>query len=225
MRISKLTLLLGASLVFGGALQAASTYNYAFGGLGGDLGSNIHTFAPSAGPNPNIVATGFQTGSHSTVSVVDLYSKGSAGFPPPNDESGLGLTNDPTGDHEITPGSFIMLDFGNLSISKLDIYTESTTGGEEWEIWGSNTAVVAGQSFTIPTGLTGLTEGDQNVTSLSGDRYIFITSLGNSDNNILLGGLTATVATAPEPGSAGLLGFALISSSLLLRRRFGRKSQ
>jgi hypothetical protein len=215
--ISKVTILLGASLVFGGALQA-TTYNYGFGGLGGDLGSNTHTFAPSSGPNPTITATGFKPGSGSTVVAVDLYSKGLSGFPPPNDESGLGLTNDSSGDHEITPGSFIMLDLGNLSISTLGVYTGSTTGGEKWEIWGSHTAVVAGQSFTLPSGLTGITEGDQNVSSLIGDRYIFITSL---NGNILLGGLT----TAPEPGSAGLLGFALIGSGLLFRRQFSKKAK
>jgi len=224
MRISKITVLLGAFVVFGGALQASTTYTYAFGGLGGDLGSNTHTFAPSAAPNPDVTATGFTLGPKSILSAVDLYSKGSGVFPPPNDESGLGLANDRTGDHEVTPGSFIMLDLGNLSISTLGIYTESTTNGEEWEIWGSNTAAVAGKAFTIPTGVTGFTEGDQNMNSLIGDRYIFITALGNRNNNILLGGITVTASTAaPEPASAGLLGLALLISGLVFRSRFGKK--
>lgn len=116
-----------------------------------------------------------------------------------------------------------MLDLGNLSISTLGIYTESTTDHEEWEMWGSNTAAISGHTFTIPNGLTGFTEGDQNVSSLAGDRYIFITSLGSSTHNILLGGLTATTAT-PEPSSAALFGIALMGSGLLFRRRFSKKA-
>ncbi len=220
MRISKAIFLLGASVVFGSALQAAPVYNYAFGGLG-NLGSNTHTFAPVNGPGPSITAAGFKLGTGSTVVAVNLFSKGSGAFPLPNDESGLGLTNDPTGDHEITPCSFIMLDRGASSISALGIYTESTTGGEEWKIWGSNTAAVAGHSFAIPTGLTGFGEGMQNVNSLDGDRYLFITSL---KGNVLLGAVTETVAT-PEPASAGLLGLALLGSGLLFRRRLSQQAQ
>jgi hypothetical protein len=214
---------LGASLICGSALQAA-TVNYAFGGLGGDLDTNVYAFAPTSGPNPTITATGFHVNYLHVVSEVNLYSKGSSAFPPPSDESGLGLVNDDTGDHEITPGNVIMLDLGNLSISTLGIYTGSTTSGEEWEIWGSNTVVTLGQSFTIPSGLTGFSEGDQNVSSLAGDRYIFITSLGSSDtNNILLGALTATTAT-PEPSSAALFSLALMGSGFLFRRRFSKKA-
>lgn len=220
----KAAIFLGALLTFGSALQAASVYNYAFGGLGGDLGSSTHTFAPSGGSGPTITANGFKPGSGSTVTTVHLYSKGSGVFPPPNDESGLGLTNDPTGDGEITSGSFIELDLGNLSISSLGIYTESTTGDEQWEIWGSNTAASAGHAFSIPATnaagvITGSSEGDQNVSILAGDRYIFITA---TDGNVLLGGLTAT---APEPGTASLLGLALLGSGLLFRRGFGKKNR
>lgn len=220
----KVAIFLGALLTFGGALQAASVYNYAFGGLGGDLHSSTHTFAPTSGSGPTITAYGFKPGPGSTVASVNLYSKGSGVFPPPNNESGLGLTNDGTGDGEITPGSFIELDLGNLSISSLGIYTESTTNGEDWEIWGSNTAASAGHSFSIPASnaagvLTGHTQGDQNVSSLAGDRYVFITSL---NGNVLLGGLTATT---PEPGTASLLGLALVGSGLLFRRRLGKKAR
>lgn len=223
MRINNLAFLLCASVVFGGALQAATVYNYAFGGLTpNDLGTT-HTFSPTSGPSPTITASGFQPGPGTTVVAVDLYSKGSSGFPPPNDESGLGLTNDPSHDHEITPGSFIMLDLGNLQLTSLGIYMESTTDGEKWDIWGSNTPAVSGHSYTIPNGITGTSEGLQNLSSLEGDRYIFISSLCG---NVLVGALTDTVVTTnPEPASAGLAGLALLGFGVLFRRRFGKNVQ
>jgi len=224
----KVALILGATLALCGALQAATTYTYEFGGLGGDLGSSTHAFAPTNGPGPNITAHGFKPGFASNVFAVDLYSKGN-----PGDESGLGLTNDPSHENEITVGSFVMLDMGSLSIATLS--TESTTNGEKWEIWGSNTAAIANSSYTIPSSngigvLTGTSEGDQNVSSLKGDRYIFVTALDYysgdrkiTDGNILICGVTAT--DAPEPASAGLLGLALLTSGFLFRSRFSKKAQ
>ncbi len=123
-------------------------------------------------------------------------------------------------------GSFIELDLGSLSISTINM--ESTTSGEEWEIWGSNTAAVAGHALGIPSStatgvLTGYSEGNQNVSSLSNDRYIFITVAGPWYGNVLLGG--ATAVTTPEPGTASLLGLALVGSGLLFRRRSTKKAQ
>jgi len=220
-------LILSSTAVFAlsGVMQASTVYNYAFGGSG-NLGSNTHTFAPVGGSGPVINATGYQ-GLGSSLSAVNLYSKGVASFPAPNDESGLGLTNDRSGDNEITSCSFIMLDLAKLSgISKLGLYTESTTGGEQWKIWGSQTAPSSGQSYSSPTTgfLTGTSEGIQDISSLDSDRYIFVTS---TRGNILLGGFTATEsssAATPEPASAGLLGLALVAAGLVSRRRLSKKT-
>ena len=219
MNFKRLALSCSTVLAFGGMLQASTVYNYAFGGLG-DLNSNTHTFAPVSGSAPTITATGF-SGLGSSAKSVNLYSKGTSAFPIKNDESGLGLDNDTSGDHEITSGSAIMLDLSNIdkfSLSSLGLYTESTTDGEKWAIWGSNSAPTLNHSFSMPTSgvITGSSEGDQNISSLDGDRYLYITA---TCGNILLGGVTATDPT-PEPASAGMLGVALLGSGLVFRKRF-----
>ncbi|MGH9619461.1 MAG: hypothetical protein ACRD45_07075 [Bryobacteraceae bacterium] len=221
----KTAVVLGALTAFAGAMQAAPVDNYAFGGLG-NLNASMHTFSPVSGSEPSITAYGFHISSGNAVAA-GLYSKGSGAFPPPNDESGLGLVNDSTGDHEIMPGNFIELDMNGLSIGSL--YTGSTTQGETWQIWGSNSGATAANPFTIPGSaasgvLTGTTEGSQDVSSLAGDRYIFITSLNEgTTRNILLGGVTATSAV-PEPASASLLGLAFLGASLLFRKRLFKRA-
>jgi hypothetical protein len=75
-----------------------------------------------------------------------LFGKNNLG-----DENGLGLTNDPSGDNEITVGSFIQLDLSKLGLlsSNISFSANSTTNGEGWAVFGSNTAGTVG-SGTIP---------------------------------------------------------------------------
>jgi hypothetical protein len=216
MKINALALSLGTLLALGASLQASTTYDYGFGGLG-DLHSSTHTFAPTAGSGPSITASGYEVENSffgPYVESATLYSKGSGG-----DENGLGLTNDPSHDNEITSGSFIMLDLGNfddLVLTSLKLSTESTTGNDKFEIWGSNSA--PSFFYSIPTSglITGKGQGFQNVSSLDGDRYIFVSA---QSGNVLLGGLSATTVT-PEPASAALVGLALAGAGMLFRRRF-----
>ncbi len=227
MKLSKLAVIFGALMILNGALQASTTYNYSFGGLGGDLGSNTHVFSNTSGPNPNVTATGYANlNNNQGIQAVNLYSKGSGAWPIPPDESGLGLVNDRSGDNEITAGSFVYLDLNNLDklvLNSLDIYMESTTDGEGWEIWGSNTAPTSGHFFSAPNSgvLTGKNEGEVNLDSLLKDRYIFITS---DCGNVLLGGLTASV-DAPEPASVGLIGLSLGIAYFAFRVRSRTQAQ
>jgi hypothetical protein len=69
-------------------------------------------------------------------------------------ETGVGLTNDPSGQNEITMGSFIQLTIDHLfSSTTLSFMAGSTTGGEAWAVFGTNTP---GTNSGIPAGATNL---------------------------------------------------------------------
>ena len=70
----------------------------------------------------------------------DLFAKNQG-----NGEQGIGLTNDPTHEDEISGKNLVRIDLGGVGLySNLQISTGSTTGSEEWEIWGSDSPTAAG---------------------------------------------------------------------------------
>jgi hypothetical protein len=80
----------------------------------------------------------FASGFNWTGGTTDLYGKHSGG-----DENGLGLTNDPSGDHEIYyHRGYVQIDvsnlFGKVLANSVVFGTNSTTGGEQWTVYGSN---------------------------------------------------------------------------------------
>ncbi len=232
MNFKKLALTAGILFAAALSLPANTVYQYSFGNLG-NLGSSSHTFAPVNGPSSlSITAAGYHGLGSWNLSSVNLYSKGSAfdfSHPGNNGESGLGLVNDRSGDHEITAGNFIVLDLGNLSnlvLSSIGVYTESTTGNEHWAIWGSNSNTPGTdwlQRYVVPgNALTDNSpshsdQGLQDVSNFSNSRYLFVTS---TNGNVLLGAFSATdpASATPEPASAALLGIALLCVGTLSRR-------
>ena len=214
MGIKQLVSIAGVLVAGALSLPASTVYQYSFGGLG-VLGSSSHAFSPVSGPSSlSITAYGVDALGGS-----NLYSKGS-NFNFSNlsydSESGLGLASDPTGDHEISPRNYVVLDLANLAgfLSK-GLYVESSSGTDRWAIWGWNGSLSdAASAFSASSVISGSSQGLQDLSALSGDQWIALTA---TSGNVLLGAFRASAA--PEPASEGLLGLALIGTALVIRSR------
>jgi hypothetical protein len=156
----------------------------------------------------------------------DLYGKNLSG-----DENGLGMTNDPSGEHEIYYNEgFIQLDLsallGKVDPSKIFAAFNSTTSGEQWTVYGSNTAGAIGSS-NLPTVKTLIGSGTNETTTeqLSGgftyyDVVSTVAAHGSNGGNVLL--KTLTVTPVPEPGSWALMITGFGGLGALARRRRAR---
>jgi hypothetical protein len=178
---------------------------------------------------------GDQGTSHPYVSdglTITATAFGPAGTPQPHligkglggDETGLGLSNDPTpGETEITPGSFIQLDISKVPFPITSFQADSTTNGETWNVFGGNTSGVLGTMLlatcTAPAG-----SGSGNTCELlkpinsTGFSFLDVTA---GTGNVLLTEVNAVAAPVVGVGLPGLA--AACGGLLILARRRRQK--
>jgi len=195
-----LAILLAASATAG---QAAVVID--FNNPTGDIGSS-HTYS-----NGGLSVTAL--GVDSLLNPLDLFGKSNGG-----DENGVGIANDPSGDHEIwgDVGGAVLLDVSSLladNVSAAQFFMGSTTNGESWNVYEWN-----GSNFVWA--LTGNTELAWTALPNWGSTNEYAFTAGGANQNVLLGGLSLT-GGVPEPSTWAmmLLGFGAMGVAMRRRKR------
>ncbi len=223
----KYRLALGVAVLgMGAGIQAGTiTYTWNFDNPTGTLGTSQTYTSTNNGGAPNITITAYGLGGctvndskASGCSATDLYGKNAGGS-----EQGLGIANDPSGDHEIYDGTFVQLDLTNLfhAIAPVagSITIDSVQSNEYFTFWLNSTQGQPGsylyQGTSSGSSAVVTLSGNNPGSNLGGDLFF---SVGAGEGNILLSTISASV-NAPEPASFALVGLALAGVGIARRKR------
>jgi PEP-CTERM motif-containing protein len=197
------------------ASAASATESVDFSTPSGTLGTT-QDYVTGAG---TIHASGFTDANAPT----NLYGKNLG-----TGETGLGLTNDGSGQNEIQAdgSNFIQLNLSDLvGVTMVQFFMNSTTAGETWQVYGTDDAGCAGAGSAFCGAL--VNSGSDELTHTLGGwgqyTYFDFYATGTSNgalSNVLLGGLSLT-ESVPEPATWAmmLLGFGAIGVAFRRRRR------
>jgi hypothetical protein len=191
--------------------HADTVWDFTSGGVNVDLGTS-HNFVGSGG-GATITATAFGPNSP------HLFSKNEG-----VGEIGLGLTNDPSGQNEITNGSFIQLNISTVPFLNfgMSFQANSVSGGEIVQVFGSNTSGVLGGTLlfscnsAVQNNCNNLFPTSTSTINATGFSFLDVTA-APAGANVLLVELNAVPGPIVGAGLPGLL--AACGGLLALARR------
>jgi hypothetical protein len=207
----------------------AATFTFPFTSPGNPLGTSQAYTVTVGSSSATITASSLVTVT-SGFSQPDLYAKNGG-----TDETGLGLTGDPSGDDEIIAKDAIVLDFSAIAnITSITIEMGSVQSPDTWSLYGSNTKPTQDVALSTPSDNQTLLLSNQTTdqeksgtplliynTSFDPTLYKYYTiTEGCATGNVLLGSINVTTG-APEPASFGMMGLAcgiLLLTGRKLRR-------
>ena len=182
------------------------------------------SFASSPG-SYTITASGFD--GTAAWNPVSLYIKNTG-----SGENGLGLTNDPLGQNEITGTSFIQIDVTQALpyANTFTFFMGSTDNLEEWSVYGSNGTGTSATLIPLLSSTGALDIGTHTVSGYSYYDFFYNNTLcpgggcsGQGNNvllgNIFLGEFVSTGFGAPLPAAFPLFATGLGMLGLLGWRR------
>ena len=213
LRKTLLTSALLAASLFGLAQAEAAVITWNLGSPSGLLGVSQDYTAGS--PPVTITATGFINGNFANpANQTALFGKAAGG-----DENGLGLNDDPTlsggvSEHEINGTNWIQLDVTKAiaaGITGLSFAMDSSSGGDAWRVFESNSATSLGVQAP---GLTGTDELSHALPS----GFEFFNFQATS-GNVLISSISGNRVDAPEPAALTILGAGLVGMGLVRRSR------
>jgi hypothetical protein len=228
-------LFLGVAIAALGAVASANAATMSFGlaSFNATPVTEPSTEAFTFSPGLNVTASGYS--SSNTLTALSQKNEG-------GDEIGLGLANDSTGDGEIEYGKgYVQLDVSQLigHVTGVTFSFGSTSAGEVWAVYGSNTSGQCGSGYAPGGCGTALQSSSSDGTTTAAllnfgayNYYDFveISHIANSgcvesdtctdnNDNILLSSMSGTLSTVPEPITLSLFGVGLAGAVGLRRRR------
>jgi hypothetical protein len=190
-----------AAVGFGaaGAQAATITWDMSNGvAAPGHAVGNTQTITACGGCGISISAAGFTGPSLSSPTALFLKNGGS-------DEIGMGLVDDPSGDHEISGTNVIVVNFQNaiaagVQAMSFDFKMNSSTSPDAWAVLTSSTGL-AGSFVPLTSGSDEMTHSNLPLANF----YMFEATAGN----VLLADVSGVTSAVPEPSTWAmmLLGF------------------